>query len=568
MSFGFSVGDFLAGANLAYTLYQSLSESNGAREQYVELINELNVVHKVLIQVDELRSQNRFAQATMNSISLLTSGMNEAMVSFLTTLDKYTECLRAEGSGNRLKDIIMKGKWVLSMPDEVQKLRSVLHTNLMSLNILIQLACYYNTGYDPQISARLGINEFKNHESPLWTSFPNVKKEAVVDCWATFRASPRQVFIVHIEAKLYLQRHKPGNVDWDNLPLEPISSLKERQNDQFELGRQRRLAQLTKLPLNKMFQYAKLKDDGMVECGPCVDAGTKSFSFKKEFWIDNHFRINHHKIYEQIRVSLRTAENSDTKETADARWIALEDIETDEPILSSMEINHMLAHVTSTPDPWAGIIVAQRFVVVREGTKSCLCLGIHTYAGRGCSDQVDQDLFAILHSSKEVPEPLEAETRMTLKPVRMKADHPSMALPKSARIHFGRVYEVYHDAAVREIGLVHDSSMEGLISQFEARCPMELCSSEREEVQTRDNVGNITADDIIMPVDMDVARGMRESIQSAVGDTKAPSVPWRRLLNAGVRWGAQEGGNAFYVFRNYRDSRVRISVTTSEAEGC
>ncbi|KAA8650152.1 uncharacterized protein ATNIH1004_002833 [Aspergillus tanneri] len=43
-----------------------------------------------------------------------------------------------------------------------------------------------------------------------------------------------QVFITHIEAKLYLQRHKPGNVDWDNLPLEPISFLKERHNDQFE----------------------------------------------------------------------------------------------------------------------------------------------------------------------------------------------------------------------------------------------------------------------------------------------------------------------------------------------
>ncbi|THC89939.1 hypothetical protein EYZ11_010604 [Aspergillus tanneri] len=51
---------------------------------------------------------------------------------------------------------------------------------------------------------------------------------------ATISENPRQVFITHIEAKLYLQRHKPGNVDWDNLPLEPISFLKERHNDQFE----------------------------------------------------------------------------------------------------------------------------------------------------------------------------------------------------------------------------------------------------------------------------------------------------------------------------------------------
>jgi hypothetical protein len=54
MSFGFSVGDFLAVAQLAYTLGKSLSYSKGASKEYQELITELNVVHKVLLQVDEL----------------------------------------------------------------------------------------------------------------------------------------------------------------------------------------------------------------------------------------------------------------------------------------------------------------------------------------------------------------------------------------------------------------------------------------------------------------------------------------------------------------------------------
>lgn len=54
MSFGFSVGDFISGASLAFKLYQSLSATKGSVKGYQELVTELNVVHKVLMQVDQL----------------------------------------------------------------------------------------------------------------------------------------------------------------------------------------------------------------------------------------------------------------------------------------------------------------------------------------------------------------------------------------------------------------------------------------------------------------------------------------------------------------------------------
>jgi len=38
MSFGFSVGDFLAGAALAYNTYKALSDREGSSKQYRELI--------------------------------------------------------------------------------------------------------------------------------------------------------------------------------------------------------------------------------------------------------------------------------------------------------------------------------------------------------------------------------------------------------------------------------------------------------------------------------------------------------------------------------------------------
>jgi hypothetical protein len=104
MSFGFSVGDLLGGASLAYQLWKALSETKGSALDYQQLIAELNVVHKVLIQVEELSVSNQLAQATLNALLFTTNSANEAMKVFLADHEKYRETLKPGGSGNVLKD--------------------------------------------------------------------------------------------------------------------------------------------------------------------------------------------------------------------------------------------------------------------------------------------------------------------------------------------------------------------------------------------------------------------------------------------------------------------------------
>ncbi|KAK1850767.1 hypothetical protein CCHR01_06590 [Colletotrichum chrysophilum] len=48
--------------------------------------------------------------------------------------------------------------------------------------------------------------------------------------------------------------------------------------------------------------------------------------------------------------------------------------------------------------PIQGPVLIRRFVVVREGKWGCLCLEIHTHAGRGAGGEDDQHLYAIIHS--------------------------------------------------------------------------------------------------------------------------------------------------------------------------
>jgi hypothetical protein len=120
MSSGFSFGDFVAGAQLAYTLCQALSDSKGSAREYQELMAQLDVVHKVLLQVDQLCAANQLAQATVNALLFTVNSANAAMERFIEQNEAYSESLKPVGSGNLIKDLFRKGKWGTQMSDRVR----------------------------------------------------------------------------------------------------------------------------------------------------------------------------------------------------------------------------------------------------------------------------------------------------------------------------------------------------------------------------------------------------------------------------------------------------------------
>jgi hypothetical protein len=81
-------------AGLAYNLYQALSTTKGSAHEYRELIVELNVVHKVLMQVEQLRASNQLAQATLNAMLFIVNSANEAMETFIINHEAYGESLK------------------------------------------------------------------------------------------------------------------------------------------------------------------------------------------------------------------------------------------------------------------------------------------------------------------------------------------------------------------------------------------------------------------------------------------------------------------------------------------
>lgn len=105
---------------------------------------------------------------------------------------------------------------------------------------------------------------------------------------------------------------------------------------------------------------------------------------------------------------------------------------------------------------------------------------------------------------------------MRMSPIRMKPEHPSTALPRSARVHFGRAYAISHAFPVLPLGLIHAGSMETLLSQFEENVAR---NGESDITSSKDNEtnGGIDIEAQVQPADICVAKEIRQQICDVLG---------------------------------------------------
>lgn len=190
---------------------------------------------------------------------------------------------------------------------------------------------------------------------------------------------PGQVFTLRIGSEFFL-KHKE-TVDHSNLPLEPIHILQERAEAVYLAKRKTRLNQIYQLPLSYLSSYCE--EDryrrGYVRCLSCDDSLQKkgeTFMTKDE-WVTFHFRVEHWNFYLKI---CRAAKVHPDGPFSSESWITLDDVASDDPILTDDEIMSVINVSTQEGSRIGapGPILIRRFVVVQEGPESSLCLGIHT----------------------------------------------------------------------------------------------------------------------------------------------------------------------------------------------
>lgn len=114
----------------------------------------------------------------------------------------------------------------------------------------------------------------------------------------------------------------------------------------------------------------------------------------KDEWVTIHFRVEHWNIYLKI---CSTAKNHPDRTFSSESWITLDDVASDNPIPTDDKIMETINQSTQEDCGGApGPILIRRFVVVREGPESSLCLGIHTYVSHL---NVEMTVFATKHAA-------------------------------------------------------------------------------------------------------------------------------------------------------------------------
>ncbi|XXG93972.1 hypothetical protein Hte_000222 [Hypoxylon texense] len=135
MSFGFSVGDFLAVGKLVTDIVSCLKDTGGSRTEYQDLVRELECLQAALIHLDKLTATK--TPHDLTAIKYTALSCRRPLEDFLARIRKYEGSLGIWSKGNPIKGVIDKIKLPLSHRDEVQRLQTYLSVHVGTINMLL-----------------------------------------------------------------------------------------------------------------------------------------------------------------------------------------------------------------------------------------------------------------------------------------------------------------------------------------------------------------------------------------------------------------------------------------------
>jgi hypothetical protein len=136
MSFGFSMGDFLAVGKLILDITNTLGDAGGSKSEYQELLRELESLNHALKHLDKLPANTRCSSLESIKYTALTCRL--PLEQFLGKIQKYDRSLGIwAGEANPVKNTADKLKWAFREKDEINKLQSYLNMHIGTINMLL-----------------------------------------------------------------------------------------------------------------------------------------------------------------------------------------------------------------------------------------------------------------------------------------------------------------------------------------------------------------------------------------------------------------------------------------------
>ncbi|KAL1591739.1 hypothetical protein SLS60_011738 [Paraconiothyrium brasiliense] len=137
MSFGLSVGDFVAVGTLIRNISSCLQDAGGAKAEYRDLLRELECLQKALQHLDKLQSGSSPSSAHLDSIKYTALSCRRPLEHFFAKIQKYDGSLGVWGKAGIIKSTTDKLKWGFGQKEEIHKLQSYLNIHIGTINILL-----------------------------------------------------------------------------------------------------------------------------------------------------------------------------------------------------------------------------------------------------------------------------------------------------------------------------------------------------------------------------------------------------------------------------------------------
>lgn len=155
-TFGFSVGDFIAGVSLVKKLIRALNDSAGARASYRQLISELFDLDEALTGVSNLQL-NPAQLAQKIALEQVASQCQLSISAFLDKNAKFEGSLGVDPeqptSTPRWQASLHKIQWALCKDSAIQALRTEIRAHTTTLNLLLSTIQMYSLA--PNVSFRM-----------------------------------------------------------------------------------------------------------------------------------------------------------------------------------------------------------------------------------------------------------------------------------------------------------------------------------------------------------------------------------------------------------------------------
>lgn len=135
MSFGFSVGDFIAVGTIIADIISSLQEAGGSKSEYQELVRELESLQHALRHLDKLQPSS--SSTNVDSIKYAALSCRRPLEEFLAKIKRFDKSLGVWGKQGPIKSAAGKLRWSFGQEDEIRKLQSYLNIHVGTINILL-----------------------------------------------------------------------------------------------------------------------------------------------------------------------------------------------------------------------------------------------------------------------------------------------------------------------------------------------------------------------------------------------------------------------------------------------